>query len=549
MHRLLLATALLALAGCAAPAPRVGDPGTVTILAINDAYRIEGVDGGTVGGLARLATMRRELAAADPDLIVLHAGDFLYPSLLSRSYDGQQMVDVLNRLDGDPQAFDDRLLVTFGNHEFDKAAMKHAALLDARIEESQFTWLGSGIDFAEDAQGQALVAGPNLVERRLVEANGITVGLFSITTDVKHPEYVVAFADPVETAREETAALRAAGADLVVALTHESAEEDVALLSTLGAAGPDLIIGGHEHNHMQREAGGRYVIKADADLRTAALVTVEPRQGRVPLVATTFPAIAGEDPAPDPAVAAVVQGWLQRQDAEYCAASYKLPPGCLDAPLGKAAVPLVAEEIEIRKYETNLGDWVLDQALAALRPEGAQIAFLNAGSLRLNQTLPQGTVITRRHVDELFAYANDLRLIRVSGAMLQQMIERSVTQWDGNGWFLQIAGFAYRFDPKTGRVGDLTLLTPDGPKPIRPEDELLGVTNDFLTDPKSGQDGYTMLTADRLVPIKRKVPSLRDLVIEALGEAGPDGIAPQVDGRICNSERPGLCLALPSPAS
>jgi 2',3'-cyclic-nucleotide 2'-phosphodiesterase (5'-nucleotidase family) len=271
---------------------------------------------------------------------------------------------------------------------------------------------------------------------------------------------------------------------------------------------------------------------------------MKPRKGQAPLVSVSFPLLAGDDPAPDPAVAAAVQDWLKRQDAAYCADSYKLPPGCLDAPLGKAAVTLVAEEIEIRKYETNLGDWVLDRALTAMAPEGAQIAFLNAGSLRLNQNLAAGTVVTRRHLDELFAYANDLRLIRVSGAMLQQMVERAVEDWEGNGWFLQIAGFAYSFDPATGRVGDLTLLTPQGPRPIEPGDELLAVTNDFLTDPRFGQDGYTMLTPDRLVAVERPVPSLRDLVIEALGEAGPQGIAPAVEGRICNSERPGPCLAL-----
>ena len=548
MRRFTLLAALLALAACAQP-PKPGDSGTVTFLTMNDVYRIEGVDGGTAGGIARLATLRQELAATDADLIVLHAGDFLYPSLLSRSYDGQQMIDVLNRIDGDPAGFDERFFVTFGNHEFDKSSLKDAALLDARVEESQFTWLGSDIDFAEGAQGQTLVAAPNLAERALLDANGVTVGIFSLTADIKHPEYVTAFADPLEVARAQTAALRAAGAELVVALTHQAAEEDAALLAALGDAGPDLVIGGHEHIRMQRESAGRYIVKADADLRTAAVVTVKPRQGRAPLVAVSFLALAGENPAPDPAVTAAVEDWLKRQDAEYCAVSYKLPPGCLDAPLGKAAVTLVAEEIEIRKYETNLGDWVLDQALAALAPEGAQIAFLNAGSLRLNQNLAAGTVITRRHLDELFAYANDLRLIRVSGAMLQQMIERSVEDWTGNGWFLQIAGFAWRFDPATGKVGDLTLLTPQGPRPIAPDDELLAVTNDFLTDPKFGQDGYTMLTPDRLVPIARKMPSLRDLVIEALGQAGPEGIAPAVDGRICNSLRPGPCLALPAVGS
>jgi hypothetical protein len=133
--------------------------------------------------------------------------------------------------------------------------------------------------------------------------------------------------------------------------------------------------------------------------------------------------------------------------------------------------------------------------------------------------------------------------------MLQQMVERAVQDWEGNGWFLQIAGFAYSFDPATGRVGDLTLLTAQGPRPIAPNEELLAVTNDFLTDPRFGQDGYTLLTPDRLVPIERKVPSLRDLVIEALGAAGPAGIAPEVDGRICNTGRPGPCLALPAAGS
>jgi 2',3'-cyclic-nucleotide 2'-phosphodiesterase (5'-nucleotidase family) len=549
MRRFVPLAATLALLAACAQAPKTGEKGTVTLLMLNDVYRIEGVEGGATGGLARLRTLRAELAAADPDLIVLHAGDFLYPSLLSRSYDGQQMIDVLNRVDGDPAGYDERLFVTFGNHEFDKSALKHAALLDARIEESRFGWLGSGIDFAEDAQGQTLVAAPNLVERALLEANGVTVGLFSVTTGLKHPDYVTAFADPLALARAETAALRAAGAELVVALTHQSVAEDALLLETLGAEGPDLVVGGHEHTRQLVEAKGRYVVKADADLRSAGVIAVRPRPGTAPLVQVSFPTLSGTQPAPDPAVAAAVGDWLARHDAEYCAAAYQLPPGCLDAPLGKAAVTLVAEEIEIRKYETNLGNWVLDQALAALRPEGAQIAFLNAGSLRLNQDLPAGIEVTRRHLDELFAYANELRLIRVSGAMLQRMIERSVEQWEGNGWFLQIAGFAYRFDPATGRVGDLTLLTPQGPRPIRPDDELLAVTNDFLTDPRYGQDGYSMLTPDRLVTIKRKVPSLRDLVIAALAAAGPAGIAPAVEGRICNGERPGPCLALPRPGS
>ncbi|HSJ76442.1 MAG TPA: metallophosphoesterase, partial [Gemmatimonadales bacterium] len=138
---------LLLLAGCALSGGRTGHPETsarertAVLLAINDVYRIEGVENGNAGGLARVRALRAELEREHPDLLFLHAGDFLFPSFASRMLEGEQMVAVLNALDGDPAAFDERMLVTFGNHELDKGKTKHAAMLDRRIEESQFRWL------------------------------------------------------------------------------------------------------------------------------------------------------------------------------------------------------------------------------------------------------------------------------------------------------------------------------------------------------------------------------------------------------------------------
>lgn len=515
----------------------------VTFLVMNDVYRIEGVEGGGVGGLARLAALRNELAESDEVVTVL-AGDFLYPSLLSRQYDGEQIIDVLNRLDGDPAAFDNRFFVTFGNHEFDKSALKYARLIDKRIELSQFTWLASNIGFVLDQDGQPLIHAANLWPDALIEIDGIKIGLFGLTTDVKKPEYISSFGDPIEVARAQTKALRDAGAEFVVAITHLSVPEDQQLLETLGADGPDLILGGHEHTRQLVDVGGRKIVKADADLRSAAVVTVTFPKRRAMEIEVAYRDLSGTSPAPDPAIEMRVEHWIARHDAEFCASSYKLPPGCLDEALGKTQVELVAEELEIRKYETNLGNWVLDQALAALKPRGAQIAFLNAGSLRLNQNIAAGSQITRRYIDELFAYPNELRLIEIDGATLQRVIERAVQNWEGNGWWLQIAGFAFRFDPASGKVGDLTLLTPQGPKAIGPDDRLLAVTNDFLMDPQFGQDGYTMLRPEMVRPLDPAPPSLRDLVIAALQKAGPEGIAPTLEGRICNSERPGPCLAI-----
>ena len=72
------------------------------------------------------------------------------------------------------------------------------------------------------------------------------------------------------------------------------------------------------------------------------------------------------------------------------------------------------------------------------------------------------------------------------------------------------------------------------------------VTNDFLVDPRIGnQDGYDFLTPEMIVDTGNQPVRLKKLVLEGLRNSLPEGIAPQVVGRICNTERAGPCLALP----
>ncbi|HMB53844.1 MAG TPA: metallophosphoesterase, partial [Thermoanaerobaculia bacterium] len=246
-------------AGAERPAP-AGDR-TFAILAVNDVYRIEGIDGGTRGHLARLRTLRQRLEQQHPDLLLLHAGDALYPSFASRTFDGGQMIDVLNLMDGDGAAFDDRFFATLGNHEFDAHDLEDAALLDDRIEESAFWWFATNVEFESDDTGLPLVAGHNLLTRTLVDTGGVRVGLFGLTIDNKKPAYVRSFGDYEATAREQIAALREAGAEFVVALTHLDLQQDAELLFALQEDGPDLVIGGHDHNQTAREVDGRWILK------------------------------------------------------------------------------------------------------------------------------------------------------------------------------------------------------------------------------------------------------------------------------------------------
>jgi 2',3'-cyclic-nucleotide 2'-phosphodiesterase (5'-nucleotidase family) len=519
-----------------------------TILAINDVYRIAGVDEGRRGGIARVRSLRAELEREHPDLLVLHAGDFLFPSLISRLYNGRQMIDVLNRVDGDALGFDDRMFVTFGNHEFDKSKLEHAALLEKRIEESQFRWLSANVEFGSGPDGRPWVESRNLTEGAIVSSGGVRVGVFGLTTDGKHPDYVAAFGAPGATARRVSARLRRRGAEVVVAVTHLRMSEDAALLRDLGPDGPDLIIGGHEHNKQSRKVTGRWVIKADADARTATVAHVTLSEGGPPRVEFEFRELGPDSPKPDGRVQDRVDEWLADHDRDYCREVAKRPPGCLATVLGRTRVELQGEELEIRRFESNLGDWIVDQARHAFADRGAQIAFVNAGGLRLNQNIPAGADITLRHFGEIFAYPSPMKLVRLSGASLQKAVEHAVQDWTGNGWWLQISGFAFRHDPDAapGKQADrLTLLAPDGARPIRADEEILAVVNDFLLTRKSGQDGYTMLDPADIVDGDEPAPDLRDLVIEALEESGREGIAPAGQGRICNTRREGPCLALP----
>ena len=125
------------------------------------------------------------------------------------------------------------------------------------------------------------------------------------------------------------------------------------------------------------------------------------------------------------------------------------------------------------------------------------------------------------------------------------MLDRAVTGWDGNGWWLQVSGLAFRHDPQAGTATGVTLLTAGGPRPLDPHERILAVTQTFLVDPAMGdQDGYTMLNPQQVVAAG---PDLKQRVIDALGAAGTAGIAPAVEGRICNPIRDELpCLAVPA---
>ncbi len=547
----LLAASLLALLGAGAvpqTAPLVPAPGkdrTAVLLAINDVYRIEGLREGEIGGLARVRTLRKELEREAPDLLMLHGGDFLFPSFASRMYRGEQMISVMNDLDGDPSAFDPRMFVTFGNHEFDQRRLGDAPLVAARIEQSQFRWLGGNITFAKGPDGKPLVASKNLARTALVESGGIRIGIFGLTLPMTNVEYVADFAGPQAAARALIAELRAQKAEVIVALTHLEASQDRRLLETLGDDGPDVIIGGHEHEPVRFQVRGRWVLKADAGARSATIVRLTRKADGSLVVKPELRPLERDSPRPDPQVQSRVDEWQSRHEREFCAAA-KAGPDCLREVYGHTRTELEAEETKIRSRETSVGDFVADRMLEAFKSCGAQVAFVNSGTLRINGDLPKDYAITRRQIEELFAYKTPLYLLKLDGATLGKVADQSLRGWPGNGSWLQIAGFAFRHDTVNRSASGLTWIRSGPIRAMTPGEEVLAVATDYLINPDIGdQDGYSMLSRSQVVSeCKANGADLKEIVIRDLKAAEPDGIAPRVEGRICQGAPGAPCLAV-----
>ncbi|NQZ08671.1 MAG: 5'-nucleotidase C-terminal domain-containing protein [Algicola sp.] len=517
------------------------------VLAVNDLYNVEGIDARKSGGMSRLRTLRKQLNTPHEQVLLLHAGDFLFPSSMSSQYQGEQMIDLMNGLNGPDKQFDERFFVVFGNHEFDKKAMKYADMLAQRIEESNFYWLGSNVHLDQKAQRDSEAFRKSLINNAITEINGIKVGIYGLTTDIAIPEYASIDADYVGISKRNIADLKARGAEVVIAVTHLRIHKDEQLLKSLGDEGPDVIFGGHEHARQHVCVGKRCVLKADADLRSATIasITVSP-VGEVS-ISHRYNVIDESTIAVDPELEQRTNYWINRYQSEYCQ-KHDQGEGCLLEVLGKADVTLVAEELQIRKYETNLGSYVADQMIRAFDnielPGGrkVQIGLVNAGSLRLNQNIPAGTELNEWYLNGIFQYPVDLRLLEISGKTLKQVVTRSVEDWTGNGWFLQVSGMAFRHDAKTQQISHLSLVDSEGNiTPVKDDDKILASVNNYMADPSiADQDGYTMLNLESQVFYADKLIALKQAVVNDIKAkwAVGEGIAPKLAGRICSSARP-----------
>lgn len=498
----------------------------LAIISINDVYRIAGIDNGQTGGLARVRALRKQIEAQYDHVLFLHAGDFLHPSFISKQDNGTAMIEVLNMIDGAAGKFDDHMLATWGNHEFDKNRMKHVPIMNQIVAQSEFTWLDSNINWKANT-----ISAENMSQYKLLQFGDITIGVFSQSTDIAHPEYIESFDDFTTTTTHYVPMLRSMGADFVIALTHQWLPDDLAMMQLNETIRPDIIFGGHEHYVQTEQINNRWVLKADADGASAivAEVTFENQHHHVnPQVIQL-----NQDFIEDAATAQLVKQLSDKNDQQYCD-QLGLNSDCLTAVLGYTKNKLIAEETEIRRFETNLGNTLSDLALNTFASCGADVALLNSGSIRLNQNIPANSAVTVKHLEEMFPYPSDLRLIEIDSNLLPEILAHSISSWTANGHWLQIAGLVFIHNPETQTASHIHLK---GHEEGQDEKQKIRVVLPYyLIADQTDHDGYTMLNEQMQVTCEANGSELKALFTNLL-QTQRDGLNSYRDYRICNTSR------------
>lgn len=498
--------------------PNDSNPSTqLIIVQLNDIYRLDAVRAGKRGGLARVVASLRQLKTQNPHvpIIVLHAGDFLSPSLESNLFHGAQMIDAMNFINEVAP-----LYVVPGNHEFDFEDKDKGYLTDA-ILKSKFPWVASNIERSDSNLLPALR--DNVNQHIVVTFGKVKLGIFGLTIDQgdKDSPYAPISGDYARIASAEIQQLEREGADLIVGLTHLNIGDDHEL-AKLKQQHPRFlwIAGGHEHS-LDREPGSpgaALITKGDSNARTVWKVSVVKNGRNVDIHEESV--VIDESIQPDPAFTQNIENFYRaklRNELPYLDTVISTDPNrCYDG-----------TEEAVRDRESNWGNFLTDTMRTAYKGITADVAVLNGGSIRIDDTICDR--ITFENLERTFAYETQVVFVKLKGKDLKKHIfDSSAGSKRGDGRFLQVSGVSFRRDLSAGSsevIKDLEVSSANRPIAFDEAKTYVVAVNKYIF---CGGDGYKFRQfVTDYIPAG---PDLRALTYAALSAQTKDKA--QVVGRI-----------------
>ena len=468
----------------------------ITVIHTNDTHsRLIGTN--TEIGFAKIATLIKEAKEANPNTLVLDAGDTLHGMPIVNISKGENAIKVLEAAGYD--------YMTLGNHDFNYGKERLFELRDM----SQVGMLSANI---VDENGEYIFT-PYVIE----EVGDVKVGIYGLSTPdtviLTNPNNVVGlvFKDPIEVSKEMVEELEDK-TDVIIALAHLGLDESSTLTSKALAQeveGIDLIIDGHSHSMLE---GGQLenntlIVQTKNYGQNLGYVDIEILEGEVTgITARLLAAADTADVVPDPDLQKIIED-IEAANAEV-----------FNEVIATTDVYLDGVRENVRTKETNLGNLSADAARAAT---GADIAFVNGGGIR--EDIPVGD-ITKGKIAAIFPFGNTIEVKKITGADLKAMLEWSVSDYPAaKGAFLQVSGLEFTFDPAK-EIGSKVVEILVGGEAFDEAKEYTVAINDFMS---TGGDGYAMLADYDVLAI---YGTYEEIIIDYLVANGTAGS--EVSGRI-----------------
>ena len=449
----------------------------------------------SAGGVARLATVIDRMRAQNPHFAFVSSGDLVGASpLLSGYFDDEPTIEAMNSLGLDFNGV--------GNHEFDRGPVE---LLRQQSGGCPRAGCKSGKPFG-GAKFRFLAA--NVIVRdtgaplfppyAIREYGGIKVAFIGVT--LKETPAVLTraavvglyFTDEADTVNRLVPELKSAGVEAIVVLIHQGGFNRGDPNECTDFRGPiidvvrrfdravDVVISGHTHQAYICRIEGRLVTSAGSygRLVTEIELRLDPATRDV-VAASAVNHVVRTDVPENPLLAALAARQAQLLKT-------------LDRSVGRILTPVL--NIQNADGESPLGQLIADAHLEATKGEGAEVAFMNPGGIRVPVDFNNDGVVSYSALYAVQPFVNHLVTMTLSGAQILSLLEQ---QWSVSGLrILQVSkgsGFAWNpAAPAGARIERGSVVI--NRQALQPDRDYRVTVNSYLAD---GGDNLPMLREGR----------------------------------------------------
>ncbi|MFZ5476927.1 MAG: bifunctional metallophosphatase/5'-nucleotidase [Myxococcota bacterium] len=399
---------------------------------------------GPYGGIAEISYILKEQRRNAGRVLHLDSGDSFQGAVVFNEFQGEVEFRTLSEagLDG----------AVVANHEFDAGATN---LADQIAGFASFPLLAANYDFASTDDPWATQLEDLVQPSALYDVDGLRVGVIGLANfsslnslDERLNSLGITKIEPADAVRTEAALLTEQGADLIVAVSHMGADDDIEMARTVEEL--DLVLGGHHHVALDppllvlNDETGKAVpvVHSGAFAKFVGRLDVVVRDGDI--LSHDYQLFPVDATVPkDPAVEEILFEYEVVLDNEYN----------LSQVIGYA-------EEQLNRYGSTGGDSMLGNFTAeAMRTyPGVETEIALTNTLGIRADIPAGDIT----LDVLFnamPFDNTITTMFLSGREVQELLDYVTARSTERGCSsqAQIAGITFVMNCRTIEAEDIRI--------------------------------------------------------------------------------------------